>query len=89
MRWSGVEIDDWWRHEQFWVFGGLSLYLFSVFHGLLKVIAGVDTSFTVTSKGGDDEFLVVYIQTDYLIDTSYHLASIEHWCGHWSFQCNH
>jgi hypothetical protein len=89
MRWSGVEIDDWWRHEQFWVFGGLSLYLFSVFHGLLKVIAGVDTSFTVTSKGGDDEFLVVYIQTDYLIDTSYHLASIERWCDHWRSQCNH
>ncbi|GJN22739.1 hypothetical protein PR202_gb10334 [Eleusine coracana subsp. coracana] len=55
MRWSGVGIDDWWRNEQFWVIGGVSSHLFAVFQGLLKVIAGVDTSFTVTSKGGDDE----------------------------------
>jgi len=55
MRWSGVGIDDWWRNEQFWVIGGVSSHLFAVFQGLLKVIAGIDTSFTVTSKGGDDE----------------------------------
>uniref|UniRef100_A0A0D9WY72 Cellulose synthase n=1 Tax=Leersia perrieri TaxID=77586 RepID=A0A0D9WY72_9ORYZ len=55
MRWSGVGIDDWWRNEQFWVIGGVSSHLFALFQGLLKVIAGVDTSFTVTSKGGDDE----------------------------------
>ena len=55
MRWSGVGIDNWWRNEQFWVIGGVSSHLFAVFQGLLKVIAGVDTSFTVTSKGGDDE----------------------------------
>ncbi|KAG8044381.1 hypothetical protein GUJ93_ZPchr0050g33540 [Zizania palustris] len=55
MRWSGVGIDDWWRNEQFWVIGGVSSHLFALFQGLLKVIAGIDTSFTVTSKGGDDE----------------------------------
>ncbi|GAV63561.1 Cellulose_synt domain-containing protein [Cephalotus follicularis] len=55
MRWSGVGIDEWWRNEQFWVIGGVSSHLFAVFQGLLKVLAGVDTNFTVTSKGGDDE----------------------------------
>jgi cellulose synthase A len=55
MRWSGVRIDDWWRNEQFWVIGGVSAHLFAVFQGLLKVLAGIDTNFTVTSKAGDDE----------------------------------
>ncbi|KAK3441148.1 hypothetical protein EUGRSUZ_B01562 [Eucalyptus grandis] len=55
MRWSGVGIEEWWRNEQFWVIGGVSAHLFAVFQGLLKVLAGVDTNFTVTSKGGDDE----------------------------------
>ncbi|KAA8528831.1 hypothetical protein F0562_036186 [Nyssa sinensis] len=55
MRWSGVGIDEWWRNEQFWVIGGVSAHLFAVFQGLLKVLAGVDTNFTVTAKGGDDE----------------------------------
>ena len=55
MRWSGVAIDGWWRNEQFWVIGGVSAHLFAVFQGLLKVLAGVETNFTVTSKSGDDE----------------------------------
>ncbi|CAA7402379.1 unnamed protein product [Spirodela intermedia] len=50
LRWSGVGIEDWWRNEQFWVIGGVSAHLFAVFQGLLKVLAGVDTSFTVTAK---------------------------------------
>lgn len=62
MRWSGVGIDDWWRNEQFWVIGGVSAHLFALFQGLLKVLAGVDTNFTVTSKGGDDgEFSELYL----------------------------
>ncbi|KAJ7964833.1 Cellulose synthase [Quillaja saponaria] len=62
MRWSGVGIDEWWRNEQFWVIGGVSAHLFAVFQGLLKVLAGVDTNFTVTSKGGDDEeFAELYV----------------------------
>jgi cellulose synthase A len=55
LRWSGVGIEDWWRNEQFWVIGGTSAHLFAVFQGLLKVLAGIDTNFTVTSKATDDE----------------------------------
>ncbi|KAE8099499.1 hypothetical protein FH972_017479 [Carpinus fangiana] len=61
MRWSGVGIDEWWRNEQFWVIGGVSAHLFAIFQGWLKVLAGVDTNFTVTSKAGDDaEFSELY-----------------------------
>jgi cellulose synthase A len=55
MRWSGVGIDEWWRNEQFWVIGGISAHLFAVFQGLLKVLAGIDTNFTVTSKASDED----------------------------------
>ncbi|KAG0488021.1 hypothetical protein HPP92_006832 [Vanilla planifolia] len=50
MQWGGVGIDDWWRNEQFWVIGGVSSHLFAIFQGLLKVLAGVETNFMVTSK---------------------------------------
>ncbi|TXG70440.1 hypothetical protein EZV62_005375 [Acer yangbiense] len=49
MRWSGVGIDEWWRNEQFWVIGGVLAHLFAVVQGLLKVLAGIDTNFTITS----------------------------------------
>ncbi|THU59999.1 hypothetical protein C4D60_Mb07t08000 [Musa balbisiana] len=55
LRWSGVSIEEWWRNEQFWVIGGISAHLFAVIQGLLKVLAGIDTNFTVTSKATDDE----------------------------------
>ncbi|KAI3732690.1 hypothetical protein L1987_63897 [Smallanthus sonchifolius] len=62
LRWSHVSIQDWWRNEQFWVIGGVSAHLFAVFQGLLKVLGGVDTSFTVTSKAADDnEFGELYL----------------------------
>eukprot|EP00252_Welwitschia_mirabilis_P015285 TRINITY_DN3357_c0_g2_i1.p1 TRINITY_DN3357_c0_g2~~TRINITY_DN3357_c0_g2_i1.p1 ORF type:complete len:1090 (+),score=185.27 TRINITY_DN3357_c0_g2_i1:411-3680(+) len=63
LRWSGVGIDEWWRNEQFWVIGGVSAHLFAVFQGLLKVLAGIDTNFTVTSKSSDDdgEFAELYV----------------------------
>ncbi|XP_057417590.1 cellulose synthase A catalytic subunit 6 [UDP-forming]-like [Lotus japonicus] len=62
MQWGGVGIDDWWRNEQFWVIGGVSSHLFALFQGLLKVLAGVDTNFTVTSKAADDgAFSELYI----------------------------
>ncbi|XP_047320101.1 cellulose synthase A catalytic subunit 2 [UDP-forming]-like [Impatiens glandulifera] len=62
MRWGGVGIDDWWRNEQFWVIGGVSSHLFALFQGLLKVLAGVNTNFTVTTKAGDDgQFSELYI----------------------------
>ncbi|KAI3981854.1 hypothetical protein MKX01_017271 [Papaver californicum] len=62
MQWGGVRIDDWWRNEQFWVIGGVSAHLFALFQGLLKVLAGVNTNFTVTSKGADDgEYSELYL----------------------------
>nr|AAM83096.1 cellulose synthase catalytic subunit [Mesotaenium caldariorum] len=54
MRWSGVGMEEWWRNEQFWVIGGVSSHLYAVFQGLLKVLAGIDTNFTVTAKAADD-----------------------------------
>ncbi|KNA12861.1 hypothetical protein SOVF_122190 [Spinacia oleracea] len=62
MQWGHVQIDDMWRNEQFWVIGGVSAHLFALFQGLLKVLAGVDTNFTVTSKAADDgEFSDLYL----------------------------
>ncbi|KAL2503708.1 putative cellulose synthase A catalytic subunit 9 [UDP-forming] [Abeliophyllum distichum] len=62
MQWGGVGIDDWWRNEQFWVIGGVSSHFFALLQGLLKVLAGVNTNFTVTSKGGDDgDFAELYL----------------------------
>ena len=55
MRWSGVGIDEWWRNEQFWVIGGVSAHLFAVVKGVLKVLAGIDTNFTVTCKASDED----------------------------------
>ncbi|GAB4827190.1 Cellulose synthase A catalytic subunit 8 [UDP-forming] [Ancistrocladus abbreviatus] len=61
LRWSGVSIEDLWRNEQFWVIGGVSSHLFAVFQGLLKMLAGLDTNFTVTAKAADDgEFGELY-----------------------------
>uniref|UniRef100_A0A6N2K0R7 Uncharacterized protein n=1 Tax=Salix viminalis TaxID=40686 RepID=A0A6N2K0R7_SALVM len=34
---------------------GVSAHLFAVFHDLLKVLAGIDTNFTVTSKSSDED----------------------------------
>ncbi|VFQ97094.1 unnamed protein product [Cuscuta campestris] len=62
LRWSRVSIEDWWRNEQFWVIGGVSAHLFAVFQGLLKMVAGIDTNFTVTAKAGEDaEFGDLYV----------------------------
>lgn len=62
MQWGRVGVDDWWRNEQFWVIGGVSSHLFALFQGLLKVLGGVNTNFTVTSKAADDgEFSELYM----------------------------
>ncbi|PNT12199.1 hypothetical protein POPTR_011G069600v4 [Populus trichocarpa] len=62
LRWSGVSIEDLWRNEQFWVIGGVSAHLFAVFQGFLKLLAGIDTNFTVTAKAADDtEFGELYM----------------------------
>ncbi|XP_065860409.1 cellulose synthase-like protein D5 [Euphorbia lathyris] len=65
IKWSGITLHDWWRNEQFWVIGGTSAHPAAVLQGLLKVIAGVDISFTLTSKSatpeeGDEEFAELY-----------------------------
>ncbi|XP_059660298.1 cellulose synthase A catalytic subunit 4 [UDP-forming]-like [Cornus florida] len=62
IRWSGVSIHDWWRNEQFWAISGVSAHLFAVFQGLLKVLGGINTKFTVTAKAADDaEFGELYL----------------------------
>lgn len=56
IKWSGIELEEWWRNEQFWLIGGTSAHFAAVLQGLLKVIAGIEISFTLTSKSsGDDE----------------------------------
>eukprot|EP01018_Ginkgo_biloba_P025181 Gb_40600 [translate_table: standard] len=48
--------------NNFGVIGGVSSHIFALFQGLLKVLAGVDIDFTMTSKGGDDgEFIELYV----------------------------
>ncbi|KAL5996280.1 Cellulose synthase-like protein D5 [Asimina triloba] len=65
IRWSGITLHDWWRNEQFWLIGGTSAHPAAVLQGLLKVIAGVDISFTLTSKSAADdnvdEFAELYV----------------------------
>ncbi|GAA0140599.1 DNA-binding transcription factor [Lithospermum erythrorhizon] len=65
IKWSGITLEEWWRNEQFWLIGGTSAHLAAVLQGLLKVIAGIEISFTLTSKSGgdenDDDFADLYI----------------------------
>nr|CAD1816925.1 unnamed protein product [Ananas comosus var. bracteatus] len=65
IKWSGITLHEWWRNEQFWVIGGTSAHPAAVLQGLLKVIAGVDISFTLTSKPAadenDDAFAELYV----------------------------
>ncbi|KAA8533476.1 hypothetical protein F0562_031090 [Nyssa sinensis] len=65
VKWSGIALEEWWRNEQFWLIGGTSAHLAAVLQGLLKVIAGIEISFTLTSKSGgddeDDEFADLYL----------------------------
>jgi len=65
IKWSGITLEEWWRNEQFWLIGGTSAHLAAVLQGLLKVVAGIEISFTLTSKSGgddvDDEFADLYV----------------------------
>ena len=67
MRWGGVGLDDWWRNEQFWVIGGVSSDLFALFQCLLRVLAGVNTNLTLTSRGGANGEHYVFKWTSLLI----------------------
>lgn len=65
IKWSGIHIDEWWRNEQFWLIGGTSAHLVAVFQGVLKVLFGIEISFTLTSKSSaddeNDEFADIYV----------------------------
>ncbi|PKA46622.1 Cellulose synthase-like protein D1 [Apostasia shenzhenica] len=55
VKWSGISLEEYWRNEQFWVIGGTSAHLAAVIQGLLKVIAGIEISFTLTSKSASED----------------------------------
>jgi 1,4-beta-D-xylan synthase len=66
IKWSGITLHEWWRNEQFWLTGGTSAHPAAVMQGLLKVVAGVDISFTLTAKSSSaaddavDEYAELY-----------------------------
>ncbi|KMZ66831.1 cellulose synthase-like D1 [Zostera marina] len=55
VKWSGIGLEEWWRNEQFWLIGGTSAHLAAVLQGILKVIAGIEISFTLTSKATSED----------------------------------
>lgn len=55
VKWSGIGLEEWWRNEQFWLISGTSAHLAAVVQGILKVIAGIEISFTLTSKSAADD----------------------------------
>ncbi|XP_041000885.1 cellulose synthase-like protein D4 [Juglans microcarpa x Juglans regia] len=65
VKWAGIGLEEWWRNEQFWLISGTSAHLAAVVQGLLKVIAGIEISFTLTSKSAgedvDDIFADLYL----------------------------
>ncbi|CAK9316093.1 unnamed protein product [Citrullus colocynthis] len=60
VKWSGIGLEEWWRNEQFWLISGTSAHLAAVVQGLLKVIAGIEISFTLTSKSAGDDAEDIY-----------------------------
>ncbi|KAK8445187.1 hypothetical protein SEVIR_9G277500v4 [Setaria viridis] len=50
VRWSGITLGEWWRNEQFWMVSATSAYLAAVLQVALKVVAGKEISFKLTSK---------------------------------------
>lgn len=65
VKWSGIGLEEWWRNEQFWLISGTSAHFAAVLQGLLKVIAGIEISFTLTSKSAaeddDDIYADLYL----------------------------
>ncbi|KAL5231152.1 hypothetical protein ABZP36_029928 [Zizania latifolia] len=49
-RWSEITLGEWWRNEQFWMVSATSAYLAAVAQVALKVTAGKEISFKLTSK---------------------------------------
>lgn len=60
VKWSGIGLEEWWRNEQFWLISGTSAHFYAVIQGLLKVIAGIEISFTLTSKSSGDDADDIY-----------------------------
>ncbi|CAL9079326.1 unnamed protein product [Musa textilis] len=60
VKWSGVGLEEWWRNEQFWLISGTSAHLYAVVQGLLKVVAGIEISFTLTSKSAAEDEEDIY-----------------------------
>jgi len=61
MRWSGVGTQEWWRHQQFRVIGGVSAYLFAVIYGTVKILVGKKADLTMlTDKSIEDDFPGLY-----------------------------
>ncbi|XP_020577630.1 cellulose synthase-like protein D3 [Phalaenopsis equestris] len=50
LRWSGIELEEWWQNEQFWFIGSTSAHLAAVLQGLLKSVAGIKVYCSLTSK---------------------------------------
>ncbi|GAV62680.1 Cellulose_synt domain-containing protein [Cephalotus follicularis] len=65
IKWSGIELGEWWRNEQFWLIRGTSAHLAALVMVLLKLITRFDISFSLTSKSSgnnaDDELADFYI----------------------------
>ncbi|KAF0930352.1 hypothetical protein E2562_032192 [Oryza meyeriana var. granulata] len=49
-RWSGIALGEWCRNEQFWMVSATSAYLAAVVQVALKVAAGKEISFELTTK---------------------------------------
>uniref|UniRef100_A0ACD5UVH2 Uncharacterized protein n=1 Tax=Avena sativa TaxID=4498 RepID=A0ACD5UVH2_AVESA len=60
VKWSGIELEDWWRNEQFWLISGISAHFYAVVQGLLKVMAGIEISFTLTAKAAAEDNEDIY-----------------------------
>ena len=62
VQWATIGLEEWWMNEKFWLISGTSAHLAVVVQGLLKVIAGIDISFTLTSKSvGEDIYADLYL----------------------------
>ncbi|KAK9280132.1 hypothetical protein L1049_013819 [Liquidambar formosana] len=55
IKWSGIQLEEWWRNEQFWLIAGTSAHVAAVLQVLLKIIAGITISFKLTSKSANDD----------------------------------
>ena len=55
VKWAGTRLEEWWRNEKFRLIFRTSAHLAVLVQGLLKVIAGIDISFTLTSKSAGED----------------------------------